>query len=515
MTRTFLIATVAALALTSPAQAERGDHGQKPERAQKAEKAQAQRGGGQRAERGQARVQERQQVRAQASPRREQRMEARGRMVEPRQQVRQQRVERRERTLESHVRVRPQLERRARQVETRVQARPQVERRAQVSTQRAQKAERQAARRIEKQERHVAQQGFKQLQRQERQASRQLKFERGADAVQPREIQRQRTWEGLSSRIARFDNDRRDRREKVRVATIGQRVSPDWYADYSPVRFQSYYQPTQNYYYRYDYDNGYRYQISRDNGFVSALFPILGGAYSVGRPMPYYYDSYYNVPYGYSSLYYDTPNSYYRYGDGAIYQVDPTTQLISGIVALLTGQSLGIGQTLPMGYDVYNVPYAYRSSYYDTDDMWYRYDDGYIYGVDPRTRLIETSYPVYGGYDVGAPWPTYAGYDYDYAVPDYYGDLYYAEPGYDYRFASNGIYQVDPQSQLIASLVALVTGQNFAVGQRMPLGYDAYNVPLDYRDRYYDNDEYLYRYADGRIYAVDPGTRLIERVIIV
>jgi len=40
-------------------------------------------------------------------------------------------------------------------------------------------------------------------------------------------------------------------------------------------------------------------------------------------------------------------------------------------------------------------------------------------------------------------------------------------------------------------------------------------VPIDYRDRYYDNDDYLYRYADGRIYQVDPGTRLIERIIIV
>jgi hypothetical protein len=118
---------------------------------------------------------------------------------------------------------------------------------------------------------------------------------------------------------------------------------------------------------------------------------------------------------------------------------------------------------------------------------------------------------------VGSPWPSYAGYNsgYDYAVPDYYDDLYYAEPGYDYRYASNGIYQVDPQNQLIAALVALVTGQNFGVGQRMPLGYDVYNVPIDYRDRYYDNDDYLYRYADGRIYQVDPGTRLIERIIIV
>lgn len=525
MTRTFLIATVAALAITAPAQAERGGgRGQKPERAQKAEKAQARQGGGQRVERSQPRAQQRQQVRAQASPRREQRMQQRTRVSEPRREFRQQRTERRERTMESRARARPQFERRARQGEMRERARPQVERRARmverranVSAQRAQRTEQRSTRRIERQERQATQRNFRQLQRQERRADRQSNFERRADAVQPREIQRQRTWKGFSNRIARRDDDRRDRRDRTRVATIGQRVSPDWFADYAPVRYQSFYQPTRDYYYRYDYDNGYRYQIRRDDNFVSALFPILGGAYSVGRPMPYYYDSYYNVPYGYSSLYYDTPNSYYRYGDGAIYQVDPTTQLISGIVALLSGQSFGIGQTLPLGYDTYNVPYAYRSQYYDTDDRWYRYDDGYIYGVDPRTRMIQTSYPVYGGYEVGAPWPSYAGYgyNYDYAVPDYYDDLYYDEPGYDYRYASNGIYQVDPQSQLIAALAALVTGQNFGVGQRLPMGYDAYNLPLDYRDRYYDDNRSLYRYADGRIYQVDPGTRLIERVIIV
>ena len=153
------------------------------------------------------------------------------------------------------------------------------------------------------------------------------------------------------------------------------------------------------------------------------------------------------------------------------------------------------------------------AAYYDTPDKWYRYDDGYIYGVDPRTRLIQTSYPVYGGYMVGNEWPEYAGYGYD--VPDYYDDLYYDAPGYDYRYASGGIYQVDPKTQLIAALAALVTGQNFNVGQRLPLGYDVYNVPFAYRDEYYDNDEHWYRYADGRILQVDPGTRVIRRVILV
>ena len=41
-----------------------------------------------------------------------------------------------------------------------------------------------------------------------------------------------------------------------------------------------------------------------------------------------------------------------------------------------------------MGYDTYNVPYQYRAQYYDTPDSWYRYGNGNIYQVDPTTRLI-------------------------------------------------------------------------------------------------------------------------------
>lgn len=316
--------------------------------------------------------------------------------------------------------------------------------------------------------------------------------------------ERQRAFVGFG------DNDDDDRRSFFRV---GQRVDRNWwYDDYVPYRYRLNYDDDDRYYYRYDGD--YLYRLGRNDNVVLSLFPVLGGAYSVGRHMPFYQTSYYNVPLGYSSLYYDRPDSYYRYGDGAIYGVDPTTQLITGIVALLTGQSLRIGQALPMGYDVYNVPYAYRSSYYDTPDMWYRYDDGHIYGVDPRTRMIEASYPVYGGYMVGNEWPSYAGYG-DYDVPDYYDELYYDAPGYDYRYASGGIYQVDPKTQLISALAALVTGQNFNVGQRLPLGYDTYNVPFAYRDDYYDDGDNWYRYADGRILQVDPGTRVIRRVILV
>jgi len=47
-----------------------------------------------------------------------------------------------------------------------------------------------------------------------------------------------------------------------------------------------------------------------------------------------------------------------------------------------------IGQPLPAGYGVYNVPYDYRATYYDTPDAWYRYNNGYIYQIDPVTQLV-------------------------------------------------------------------------------------------------------------------------------
>ena len=156
------------------------------------------------------------------------------------------------------------------------------------------------------------------------------------------------------------------------------------------------------------------------------------------------------------------------------------------------------------------MPYQYRASYFETDDMWYRYDDGYIYGVDPYSRVIETAIPVsYDVYPVGYSIPSYAGF----AVPDYYDGLYYDQPGYDYRYANGGIYAVDPDSLRVQSVAALLTGQNLAVGQMLPVGYDVYNVPYAYRDRYYDSDRYMYRYADGYIYQVDPQTRVIAAVI--
>jgi hypothetical protein len=97
--------------------------------------------------------------------------------------------------------------------------------------------------------------------------------------------------------------------------------------------------------------------------------------------------SYYNLPYQYRDIYRDNDDYYYRYAPGSIYQVDRGTNLITAVASLLTG-GLRVGQRLPVGYSTYNVPYAYRDQYYDTPDNWYRYANGNIYQVDPTTQLI-------------------------------------------------------------------------------------------------------------------------------
>ena len=152
--------------------------------------------------------------------------------------------------------------------------------------------------------------------------------------------------------------------------------------------YRNWYRDNDDYMYRWDDD--YIYRVDRDRGLIDALFPYQNRDYyyyPVGMSYPMDYN-YYNVPYQYQSFYPDSDNSWYRYGDGAIYQVNPSTGLISGIAALLTGNPLAVGQPLPPAYSVYNVPLGYRDQYYDTVDNLYRYNDGYIYRVDPKTQLI-------------------------------------------------------------------------------------------------------------------------------
>jgi hypothetical protein len=139
----------------------------------------------------------------------------------------------------------------------------------------------------------------------------------------------------------------------------------------------------------YRMGDDYIYRINRDNNLISALIPSVDRDYSyypVGQLYPSDFN-YYNVPYQYQSYYPDGSNALYRYGDGAIYRLNRQTQAIQSIVALLAGD-LGVGQALPLGYSAYNLPLQYRDRYFDTPENMYRYNDGYIYRVDPKTQLI-------------------------------------------------------------------------------------------------------------------------------
>lgn len=135
----------------------------------------------------------------------------------------------------------------------------------------------------------------------------------------------------------------------------------------------------------YRYANGYAYRLDPETQLVSALLPILGGALGLGQTLPTGYNLY-NLPMQYRPIYRDD-DYLYRYADNAIFRVDPTTRRIMGISELVSDPFV-VGQRLPSGYGTYNVPYGYRSSYYDTNDYLYRYNAGRIYQVDPETRLI-------------------------------------------------------------------------------------------------------------------------------
>ena len=134
------------------------------------------------------------------------------------------------------------------------------------------------------------------------------------------------------------------------------------------------------------YDDGYLYRLGSNNA-VLGYVPLLGGALSVGNVWPSFYDPV-PVPDYYVDYYNLGPMNSYRYADDVIYRVDPETAAITSIAALLTGEPITVGQRMPLGYDVYNVPYPYRDRYFDRPDALYRYSDGYVYQIDPTTQLV-------------------------------------------------------------------------------------------------------------------------------
>lgn len=140
---------------------------------------------------------------------------------------------------------------------------------------------------------------------------------------------------------------------------------------------------------RYFYRDGYlmRYDGDRLLGYR----PLLGGALSVGSLFPRDYRSTPISDY-YANFFGDDDEDHvYRYSDGVIYALDPKSYAITEVAGLITGDDFTIGEPLPAGYSVYNVPYGYRDRYADGPDANYRYSDGYIYRVDPQTQLIRAA----------------------------------------------------------------------------------------------------------------------------
>ena len=166
------------------------------------------------------------------------------------------------------------------------------------------------------------------------------------------------------------------------------------------------------------------------------------------------------------------------------------------------------------------APVFYDSpNWWNFDDRWHdsagwnggetRYYDGYL--VRYGDRGIDSWLPLLGGaLSPGNLWPS----QYETrGLPPYYQDYYGVGEPDGYRYYDDTLYRVDPQSQAITAISALLTGDTFQVGQQMPQGYDVYNVPSSYRDRYRDGPDADYRYSDGSIYQVDPKTRLVQAVI--
>jgi hypothetical protein len=171
-----------------------------------------------------------------------------------------------------------------------------------------------------------------------------------------------------------------------REAWPGGRLPEQYFSGYNiPARYQDWYQDGGDYSYRYGDGNIYR--VNSSTNLISGLIPLLGGGFGIGNLLPSGFDAY-NLPTQYRDDYVDSDEAMYRYGDNAIYQVDPKTSVIEAVVALLAG-NMNVGQALPAGYDSYNLPMQYRDQYVDSDEAMYRYADNNIYQVDPKTQIIE------------------------------------------------------------------------------------------------------------------------------
>ena len=480
MTRLFLAAGVAALAIAAPASGQRGDRDNDDRRTS----AKRDRGSDQvRAERPQRAERQAQRVE------RPQRVERQAQRVE-----RPQRVERQAQRVERPQRVERQAQRVERQAQ-RVERPQRVERQAQRVERQAQRVER--PQRVERQ-----------AQRVERQAQR---IDR-ADRVQQVDNRLNQRQQARAERIDRIQERVADRPE-VRIARVSERL-----AQRSPLaarRVESFRNAATTF---PIVDRG------RGNGLIDGCPPGLWmrgndcmppgqAAKLIGAPLSAATSimALNSLPQQMQYYYPDTDDYYWRYGDGYLYQVDRGDDLILSLLPLIAGGYIP-GQYLPSSYMSSYVPnyYGLNSFYPDTQYDCNRYYNGVVYKVDFVTVMIEGVVPLYAsGYGVGQMLPSAYGY---YNLPNQYRSLYYDNDDYGYWYAPGAIYQYDNSSNLITSVAALLT-PGFGVGQPLPVGYDVYNVPYGYRANYYDTPNDWYRYNNGYIYRVDPTTQLVTAIV--
>ncbi|MEO6434105.1 MAG: hypothetical protein ABIO29_09060, partial [Sphingomicrobium sp.] len=159
-----------------------------------------------------------------------------------------------------------------------------------------------------------------------------------------------------------------------------------------------------------------------------------------------------------------------------------------------------------------NVPnyYGYNNFYPSSQNQCTRYANGVVYYVDCASGMIDNVMPLYdSGYGVGQMLPSsYRSYN----VPNQYRPYYYDQGNTGYWYAPGAIYQYDRSNSLISSVAALLS-PGLSIGQQLPTGYGAYNVPMGFRDTYYDSPTSMYRYSNGNIYQVDPVTQLVTAVV--
>ena len=478
MTRLFLAAGVVALAISAPAAARPGgDHGN-------ANQVERQRAATQRAQRPQA-TERRQAPRQSFNVQRPQRMERQQRFAAGERQ-RPQRVERQRPQRVERVAQRPAHTERVNRAAERQQARAnrvhenaRVAERQQVRANRVERAQTRVAERQQVRANRVNQANRQQL-RAERQARTQDMM------AQRQELRGQRQLRTQDLRVARnaLRADRIANTDAFRASRLAALTA------FSPTTRVI--APAQ--------------AVSFVGQPLSAVTPLMAL-----NPLPT----------GFSYLYPDTPDYYYRYGDGYLYQVDRGTSLISALLPLLAGGYMpgtylpntymssyvpsywGLNSFYPASYNGYDYGYGY-------DNLCNRYANGVIYRVDCYTGMVVDVVPMYaGGYGVGQMLPSAYSY---YNVPNQYRSLYYDTPDYNYWYAPGAIYQYDRGSSLITSVAALLS-PGFTVGQQLPMGYSTYNVPYAYRSTYYDTPNAWYRYNNGYIYQVDPATQLVSAIV--